>query len=160
MVSPPKIKNRITLWYSNLTLGHISTENYTSKNTCTPMFIEALITIVKTQKQSKCPLTGEWIKKLCYMYTMEYSVQFSSVTQSCPTVCYSTDCSTPGFPLHHQLPELAQTHVHRVSDAIWPSHPLSYPSSPAFNLSQNQGLFQWVRSSHQVAEVLEFHLQH
>ena len=64
------------------------------------------------------------------------------------------DCSTPGFPVHHPLPELAQTHVHRVSDAIQPSHPLS--PSPAFNLSQHQGLFQWVSSSHQVAKVLEF----
>ena len=73
---------------------------------------------------------------------MEYSAQFSSVTYSCPTLCYPTDRSTPGFPLHHQLPELAQTHVHLVSDAIQPSHPLSSPSSPAFNLSQHQGLFQ------------------
>ena len=59
------------------------------------------------------------------------------------------DCSTPGFPVHHQLSELAQTHIHRVSDAIQPSHPLSSPSPPAFNLSQHQGLFQWVSSSHQ-----------
>ena len=68
-------------------------------------------------------------------------------------------CSTPGFPVHHQLPELAQTHTHWVSDAIQPSHPSS-PSPPAFNLSQHQGLFQWVSSSHQVAQVLEFQLQH
>ena len=70
------------------------------------------------------------------------------------------DCSTPGFPVHHQLPEFAQTHVHRVSDAIQPSHPLSSPSPPTFNLSQHQGLFQWVSSSHQMAKVLEFQLQH
>ena len=70
------------------------------------------------------------------------------------------DCNTPGFPVHHQLPELAQTHVHWVSDAIQPSHPLSSPSPPALNLSQHQGLFQWVSSSHQVAKVLEFQLQH
>ena len=69
------------------------------------------------------------------------------------------DCSTPGFPVHLQLPKLAWTHVHRVSDAIQPSHPLSSPS-PTFNLSQHQGLFQWVSSLHQVAKVLEFHLQH
>ena len=67
------------------------------------------------------------------------SVQFS---QSCPTLCSPVDCSLPGFPVHHQLPELAHTHVHRVSDAIQPSHPLSSPSPPAFNLSQHQGLFQ------------------
>ena len=69
-------------------------------------------------------------------------------------------CSTPGFPIHHQLPELAQTHVHQVSDAIQPSHPLLSPSPPALNLSQHQGLFQRVSSSHQVAKVLEFQLQH
>ena len=67
---------------------------------------------------------------------------------------------TPGFPVHHQLPELTQTHVHRVGDAIQPSHPLSSPSPPAFTLSQHQGLSQWVSSSHQVAKVLEFQLQH
>ena len=70
------------------------------------------------------------------------------------------DCSTPGFPVYHQLPELAQTQVHRVSDAIQPSHPLLSPSPPALNFSQHQGLFQWVSSSHQVAKVLEFQLQH
>ena len=85
-------------------------------------------------------------------------IQFSSVTQSCLTLCDTMDCSTPGFPVHHQLLELAQTHVHRVSDAIQPSHPLLSASPPAFNLSQHQGLFQGVSSSHQVAKVLE--LQH
>ena len=70
------------------------------------------------------------------------------------------DCSTPGFPVHHQLPELTQIHVHRVGDAIQPSRPLSSPSSPTFYLSQHQGLFQRVGSSHQVAKVLEFQLQH
>ena len=70
------------------------------------------------------------------------------------------DCSTPVFPVHHQLPELTQINVHQVSDAIQPSHPLSSPSPPAFNLSQHQDLFQWVGSSHQVAKVLEFQLQH
>ena len=68
-------------------------------------------------------------------------IQFSSVTQSCTTLCNPMHCSTPGFPVHHHLPELAQTHVHRVGDAILPSHPLLSPSSPAFNLSQHQGLF-------------------
>ena len=70
------------------------------------------------------------------------SVQFSSVAQSCPTLCDPMNCSTPGLPVRHQLPEYIQTHVHRVSDAIQPSHPLSSPSSPAFNLSQCQGLFR------------------
>ena len=70
------------------------------------------------------------------------------------------DCSMPGIPVHHQLLQLAQTHVHRVGEAIQPSHPLSSPSPPAFNLSQHQGLVQWVSSSNQVAKVLEFQLQH
>ena len=86
--------------------------------------------------------------------------QFSSVTQSCPTLCNPMDFSTPGFPDHHQLLELAQTHVHWVGDAIQPFHPLSCPSPPAFNLAQNQGLFQWVSPSHQVAKILELQLQH
>ena len=85
--------------------------------------------------------------------------QFSSVAQLYLTPCNPMDCSTPGFPVLHQLLELAQTHVHRVSDASQPSRLLS-PSPPAFNLSQHQGLFQKVSSSHQVAEVLEFQLQH
>ena len=88
------------------------------------------------------------------------SVWFSSVTQSCPTLCNPMNRSMPGLPDHHQLPEFTQTHVHRVSDAIQPSHPLSSPSLPAFNLSQHQGLFQWVNSLNQVAKVLELQLQH
>ena len=69
------------------------------------------------------------------------------------------NCSTPGLPVHHQLLEFTQTHVHWVGDAIQPSHPLSSSSPPALNLSQHQGLFKWVSSSHQVAKVLEFQLQ-
>ena len=88
------------------------------------------------------------------------SVQFNSVTQSCPILCNPMDCSTPGLPVHHQLPEFTQTHFHWVSDAIQQSNPLSSPSPPAFNLSQHQGLFQGVSSSHQVAKVLELQLQH
>ena len=85
---------------------------------------------------------------------------FSSVAQSCPTLCDPMNHSTAGLPVHHQLPESTETHVHRVSDAIQPSHPLSSPSPPALGLSQHQGLFQWVSPSHQVAKVLEFQLQH
>ena len=84
---------------------------------------------------------------------------FSSV-QSQLTLCDPMDCSTPCFPLLHRLPELAQTHVHRVGNAIQTSHPLSAPSPPAFNLSEHQGLFQWVSSLHEVAKVLEFQLQY
>ena len=79
----------------------------------------------------------------------------SSITQSCPTLCNPMDYSTPGLPVLHQLPELTQTHVHQVDDAIQPSHPLLSPF-PVFNLSQHQGLFRWVTSSHQVAKVLNF----
>ena len=80
------------------------------------------------------------------------NVQFSSVAQSCPTLCDPMNRSMPGFPVHHQLPESTQTHVHRVGDAIQPSHPLLSPSPPALNPSQHQGLFKWVSSSHQVAK--------
>ena len=84
-------------------------------------------------------------------------IQFS---RSVLSVCDRMDCSTPGLPVHHQLPELTQTHVHWVGDAIQPSHPLLSPSSPAFHLSQYQDLFQWVSSSHEVAKVSKYHLQH
>ena len=80
-------------------------------------------------------------------------LQFSSVTQSCLTLCRSMGCRILSFPVYHQCLELTQTHFHRVSDAIQPSHPLSSAPTPAFNLSQHQGLFQWVASSHQVATV-------
>ena len=89
-----------------------------------------------------------------------YGRQFSSGAQSCLAVCDPMNRSTPGRPVHHQLLESTQTHVHWVSDAIQPSHPLSSPSPPAFNLSQHEGLFKWVSSLHQVAKVLEFQLQH
>ena len=88
------------------------------------------------------------------------SIQFSSVTQWWTTLWDPMNRSTPGLPVHHQLPESTQTHVHWVYDAIQPSHPLSPPSPPALNLSQHQGLFQWVSSSHHVAKGLEFQLQH
>ena len=83
-------------------------------------------------------------------------IQFSSVTQLCPTLCNPTNSSMPGLPVHHQLPEFTQTHVHWVGDAIQPSHPLSSHSPPAPNPSQHQDLFQWVNSSHEVTKVLEF----
>ena len=93
-----------------------------------------------------------WIRYLVWMPAKPF--QFSSVTQPCLTLCNPMNHSTPGLPVHHQLQESTQTHVHRVDDAIQPSHLLSSPSPPAFNLSQHQGLFQWVGSSHQVAKLL------
>ena len=80
--------------------------------------------------------------------------------QSCPTLCNHVDCSSPGFPVHYQVREFTQTHLHRVNDAIQPAHPRSSPSPPAPNPSQHQSLFQWVSSSHQVVKVLEIQLQH
>ena len=107
---------------------------------------------------TNCP----WCTIISIQYFVNY-VQFSSVqfvAQSCPTLCNPMDCSTPGFPVHHQLPEFAQTHVHRVGDAIQSTHLLSSSSPPALNLSQNQGLFKWVSCLHQKAEVLKLQLQH
>ena len=83
-----------------------------------------------------------------------------SVTQSCPTLCDPMDCSMPGLPVPHHLPKFAQVHVHCFSDAIQPSHPLTPSSSSALNLSQHQGLFQWVSSAHQMTKILDFKLQH
>ena len=95
---------------------------------------------------------------VCFKWYYFSSVQFSSVAQSCLTLCDPMNRSTPGLPIHHQLPEFTQTHVHWVVDAIQPSHPLSSPSPPAPNPSPHQSLFQWVNSSHEVAKVLEFQL--
>ena len=105
------------------------------------------------------------LNSLCDPFTSGHLVwsqifQLSSVAQSFPTLCDPMNCSTPGLPVHHQLLEFTQTHVHLVSDAVQPSHPLSSPSPPAFNLFQHQSLFKWVSYSHQVDKVLEFLLQH
>ena len=100
------------------------------------------------------------IAMTCCLARARTLLQFSSIAQLCPTLCDSMNHSTPGLPVHHQLPEFTQTHVHWVSDAIQPSHPLSFPFPPAPNPSQHQGLFQWVNSSHEVAKVLEFQPQH
>ena len=112
--------------------------------------------------------TGSWAgcnffrrkERACSLRMVSKTPQFCSISQSCLTLCDPMDCSTPGLPVHHQLPEFTQTHAHWVSDAIQPSHPLSSSSPPTLNLSQHQGLFQWVSSSHQVAKILEFQLQH
>ena len=130
-----------------LTSGNVSTLNHCCSRV-------NFISLIHPQRR----LLGDWL----YLHHVHRSVQFSqfsSVTQLLPTLCDPMDCSTPGLPVHHQLPEFTQTHVHWVSDANQPSHLLSSPS-PAFNLSQHQGLFKWVSSSHQVAKVLEFQLRH
>jgi len=104
--------------------------------------------------------TTEWLNSnnknsLNYLYVDQFG--FSSVAQSCPTLCDPMNCSMPGLRVHHQLPEFTQTHV-RVGDTIQPSHPLSSPFSPSPNPSQHQSLFHWVNSLHEVAKVLEFQL--
>ena len=129
------------------------------------------IFIIRKSVNKKC-LTGSGPSTLNYKFLSFfpsfqclYSIilflfsQFSSVTQLCPTLCDLMDCNTTDFPIYHQVLELTQTHVHRVGDAIQPSHPLS-SLSPAFNLSQHQRLFQGASSSYQVAKVLQFQLQH
>ena len=117
----------------------------------------------KPRDQQKCPTSTSYqLPSLLLIISKEPSLlpQFSSVTHSYPTLCDPMNYRTPGLPAHQQLPEFTQTHVHWVSDGIQPSHPLSSPSPPTFNLSQHQGLFKWVRFSHEVAKVLEFQLQH
>ena len=118
--------------------------------------------IVSTQKRTLASF--QWSLKYAFSpflvlwFSRFSSVQFSSLSQSCPILCDPMNRSTPALSVHHQLPEFTQTHVHRVRDAIQPSHPLSSPSPPAPNPSQHQSLFQWVNSSHQVAKVLELQL--
>ena len=104
---------------------------------------------------SSCDSGGSGIYTIFFrIVRTRYPIMFSSVAQSCPTLCNPMDRSTPGIPVHHQLPELAQTHVCRVGDTIQPSHPLSSPSPPTLYLSQHQGLFKGVSSLYQVAKVL------
>ena len=129
-------------------------KNTNSKRHRYPNAHSSIIHNAKLWKQPKCPSTEEQIKQIWHIKTIEYSAQFSSVTQLCLTLCSSMDCNTPGLPVHNQLPEFTKTYVHWVSDAIPPSHPLLSPSPPAFNLSQHQGLFKWVSSLLQVAKVL------
>ena len=100
-----------------------------------------------------------WQDHVIYSYSLWW-VQFSSVAQSCLTLCDPMNRNTPGLPFHHQLLEFTQTHVHWVGDAIQPTHPLLSPPPPAPNPSQHQALLQWVKSSHEVAKILELQLQH
>ena len=102
---------------------------------------------------------GQWVG-CSPAVTVDFTLSVSLVAQSCLTLCNSMGCSMPGLPVHHQLLEFTQTHVHWVGDAIQPSHPLSSPSPPAFSLSQHQDIFKWVNSSHKVAKVLELQPQY
>ena len=137
--------------------------NWTIREALTLFYISYKATVrTDMGQQTGSKLGKEYIKVIyCYpSYLTSIQRQFSSVAQSCLTLCDPVECSMSGFPVDHQLPELTQTHDNWVGDAIQPSHPLLSPSPPAFNLSQHQGLFQWVSSSHQVTKVLEFQLQH
>ena len=138
-----------------------------------PCVVSTNCSVLQLLNYMKVSLTNLWTPFLYHLWLFHFwasstehsewctvGVQFSSVTQSCPTLCDPMNHSTQGLPVHHQLLESTQTHVHWVSDAIQLSHPLSSPSHPALNLSQHQGLFKWVSSSHQVAKELEFPLQH
>ena len=125
--------------------------------------LEATISLSDTDwlDRSKLEQSGIWDwgnRSLTQFLWVLKSDQIRSVSQSCPTLCDPMNRSTPGLPVHHQLLEFTQTHIHRVSDAIQPSHPLSSPPPPAPNPSQHQSLFQWVNTSHQVAKVLELQL--
>ena len=115
-----------------------------------------ITSVWKINKIGKRSEKGFQLYNVLFILFKNMRVQFSSVAQSCLTLSDRMDCSIPGLPIHHQLPELAQTHVHQVSDATQPSHLLSFPSPPAFRLSHHQGLFQWVSSSHQVPKLLAF----
>ena len=129
-------------------------------------FISKTYKQLVTQYQNKYIPKTKWAKDWNRYFSKEglqhlgtwKDAQIRSVAQSCPTLCDPMNRSTPGLPVHHQLLEFTQTHVHQVSDAIQPSHPLSCPSPLAPNPSQHQSLFQWVNSLHEVAKVLEFQL--
>ena len=118
---------------------------------------------IPVSRESSQPKDWTWVSCIAGRFFTNWVtsyLQISSVAQSCLTLCEPMNCSTPRLPVQHQLPEFTQTHAYRVSDAIQPSHPLSPPSPPALNSSQHQSVFQWVNSSHEVAKVLEFQLQH
>jgi len=132
-------------------MGHVEHWEWNNEPNHTPKGTRKIRTEIKPKARRR----KEIIKSI---NISTLSVQFSSVAQSCLTLCDPMNHSTPGLPVHHQLQEFTQTHIHWVSDAIQPSHPLSSPSPPAPNPSQHQSLFQWVSSSHEVAKVLEFQL--
>ena len=160
------ISSRGSSWSRDWTqisfIGRWILYHWTTRKSQTYLVLYVSYVSIKLEKNFKLKrnLNSKW-----YVQTVHrkgnmngFSVQFSPVTQSCPTLCDPMDCSMPGLPVHHQLPEFTETHVHWVGDAIQPSHPLLSLSPPAFNLSQHQGLFKWVSSSNQIAKVWE--LQH
>ena len=150
-----------TLWPSSFTPRNIPNNNayiYSPKDIYKTVNNNTILCDLQL-KITQISLNGKMDKEIViHSHSGTEQLQFSSVAQSCPTLCDPMNRSTPGLPVHHHLLEFTQTHVHRVRDAIQPSHPLSSPSPPAHNPSQHQSLFQWVSSSHEVANVLEFQL--
>ena len=112
------------------------------------LFSNGMLQFMGLQSQNDWETELNWWLVILSIFSYTFSFQFSSVTQSRPTLCDPMDCSMSGFPVYHQLPKLAQIHVHWVGDTIQKSHPMPSPSSPTFNLSQHQGFFQWVDSLH------------
>ena len=148
------------LWYEMLYLFSDSLSYYSIH-----FFFFSIFCLTENEQSSFLFLSsflhsvGRYCSLICICWNIIH-LCCCSVAKSCLTLCDPMDCSISGFPVLHQLPELTQTHVHWVSDAIQTSHLLSSPSTPTFNLFQHQDLFHWVSSSHQVAKVLEFQLQH
>ena len=151
-----KTKNRAVIWSSNPTSRYISGENHYSKTSMHPNIHSSSVEYPghESNQNIHWQMNG-W--RRCVIYA-KWNTQFSSVTHLCPTLCDPMNCGMPGLPVQCQVPEPTQIHVHWIGDATQPSHPLSSPSPPALNLSQNQSLFKWVSSLHQVAKVLEFQL--
>ena len=151
-----EMQNKTTTRY-HLMLVRMAAINKSTKNKCWRGCREKEILL---HCWWECKLVQTWwrtVRRFLKKLEIELpSDQIRSAAQSCPTLCDTMNRSTPGLSVQHQLPEFTETHVHRVSDAIQPSHPLSSPSPPAPNPSQHQGLFQRINSSHEVAKVLEF----
>ena len=143
----------LILWPPLLLLSSIYPSITDFSNESTACITWIVFTVMP--KQTMQMIRG-WVTPLTVLVVLKSAYLICAAKFSCSVVSDPTDCSMPGFPVHHQLPEFTQTHVHWVGDAIQPAHPLSSPSPPAPNPSQNQGLFQWVSSSHQVAKGLEF----
>ena len=142
------------MWFCSLALN-------VSMNKSEESLFLSLMSIDFTTMHLHFDCFGSWINLLIFfLFHYVNFIQFTSVTQLCTTLCDPMDCSMPCLPVHYWLLKLAQTHVHPVGDAIQPSHPLLSPSPFAFNLSQHEGLFKWVSSSHQVAKVVELRFQH
>ena len=155
------LENRAQAFWQILTvlLHHLHMDSFSSASIVPVQlnfdsFLLSFLSVMFCPGREVCCYSSEFVGP-----GLHWPLSVSSVVQSCPTLCHPMNRSTPGFPVHHQLPQFTHTHVHRVDDAIQPSHPLPSPSPPALDLSQHQGLFQWVSSSHQVAplDLIDFH---